>query len=43
MTRGQLEQSMGQQEFIDWQAFYELEQRDEKKAIEEAKRTQRVR
>ena len=32
---------MGAQEFIDWIAFYELQQEDEKRALEEAKRKAR--
>ena len=29
---------MGSVEFTYWQAFYELQERDEKKALEDAKR-----
>jgi hypothetical protein len=31
---------MGEQELTDWMAFYQLEQEDEKKAVEDAKAQQ---
>jgi len=40
-TRDDMMEAMSSTEFINWQAYFELQARDEEAAIEEAKRNAR--